>query len=499
MKKIFIIFLSSLLVFSSFYVVPPKEKAGAISIGAVLPAGITVGAGIYTLGALAVGGLAIAVGIDQGEEINKHAKNVWAGATDLAKDSLKSSLDLMSSTGESVLTLGTDVKNFIKSKAGAIASISAAVISASQEKDLPTTETSYSDVDGANAPITVTKATKFPESVMAKSYYWDTVDLQLPTTSENVFYVQGANGLLAYKKINIDYNWQNGFRVQMLDRVLDDGTRQLSRFPLQELLVLRGYALTNTPSQILYSDMPVEINTVAKMEMLLKDIHTTEELLALLTEVLGLDNVFVGNQDIFQEYLGQKAKVGSLENLINDGIALELDNVYPYVQGTDTPLTLDPDGTLTLPDGAVYNGEVDWVMPRVTTLELDGVAIPVSISLDGVVTNILTGEIVGQVDLEKPGTGIQKPQKPPDSSKFLPFALIMKLLALLIALIQYLVRMFMFIVTLGLIEPTPINNPAFIWFTNAEILGIKPYPLVKNLALFLLGFSIYKSVRRVFG
>jgi hypothetical protein len=80
-----------------------------------------------------------------------------------------------------------------------------------------------------------------------------------------------------------------------------------------------------------------------------------------------------------------------------------------------------------------------------------------------------------------------------------PMELLLGLFKLLFAIIFYLIRMITFIVTIQFIEPIPIPNPYFIWFTTAEILGVQPYPLIKNIALFFLSFSIYKSVRRVFG
>lgn len=80
----------------------------------------------------------------------------------------------------------------------------------------------------------------------------------------------------------------------------------------------------------------------------------------------------------------------------------------------------------------------------------------------------------------------------------IPLSLLLGLFKLLFAIIFFLIRMFTFIVTIQMIPPVPIPNEYFQWFTTVTILGVQPYPLIINTATFFLGFSIYKSIRRVF-
>lgn len=104
---------------------------------------------------------------------------------------------------------------------------------------------------------------------------------------------------------------------------------------------------------------------------------------------------------------------------------------------------------------------------------------------------------------EEPPTDPPTDEEPPpeggSKKPNVPLALLLGLFKLLIAILYYLIRLFTFIVTIQFIEPTVIDNPTFQWFKTATVLGIQPYPLVINMAIFFLSFSIYKSIRRVFG
>lgn len=89
--------------------------------------------------------------------------------------------------------------------------------------------------------------------------------------------------------------------------------------------------------------------------------------------------------------------------------------------------------------------------------------------------------------------GITNPFK-----NFLPLAMLLALLDLLVAILMYLVRMFEFFMLIPFTVEKPIPNEAFIWFRNVTWLGIKPYSLVMTLATFFMGFMAYKSIRRLF-
>lgn len=170
----------------------------------------------------------------------------------------------------------------------------------------------------------------------------------------------------------------------------------------------------------------------------------------------------------------------------------------------------DSTGAMTLPDGSIYQGDVTWKSPGITT-GLDTLGNP-AIGWTG--TNVTTGQSTwtniktGETVKTGEGTGTTPPGTTPPKDttpgtnpfkNIVPLALLLGLFDLLVAVIWYLIRMFHFIVTIGFIRETQITNPYFLWFRDLTILGIKPYSMTINLAIFFLGFSIYKSIRRVFG
>ncbi|MEK5217812.1 hypothetical protein [Psychrobacillus sp. FSL H8-0487] len=120
-KKIFLITSSLVILFFTTWIVP-QQKADAIAFGAVVPAGITVGAGTYVLGAMALSAVVgVAIGDEYGDEINAHAKEVWSSSTDLAKKSIDVSVNTAISAGNTTVELGTDFIDWSKSQISNIA------------------------------------------------------------------------------------------------------------------------------------------------------------------------------------------------------------------------------------------------------------------------------------------------------------------------------------------------------------------------------------------
>lgn len=114
-KKILLITSSLLILFFTTFIVPQKQ-ADAIGFLGVLPAGITIGAGTYVVGALGLSAVVgIAVGDEYGDEINVHAREVWASSTQLSKDSLNWSLNQAAGFGNGVVSLGYEFTSWMDS------------------------------------------------------------------------------------------------------------------------------------------------------------------------------------------------------------------------------------------------------------------------------------------------------------------------------------------------------------------------------------------------
>lgn len=106
-RKILIIFSAMFLAAFSTLAYPMQQAQAAPIVAGAVPAGITLGAGAYTVGALALAGVVGVAGYDTySDEINAHAKGVWEGGTQTAMDSLNWSIDQSISAGNSVVEMG---------------------------------------------------------------------------------------------------------------------------------------------------------------------------------------------------------------------------------------------------------------------------------------------------------------------------------------------------------------------------------------------------------
>lgn len=417
LKRVLILTMVFVILLCNSFIYPTK-KAEAFAWAGIVPAGITIGAGTYVLGALAVGGIATAVGLEYGDDINRHAKNVWSGATDLAKDSINSTLDIMNATGEKVFKAGEGLQDWVSGKVGTIAGIGVTTLAKMNLDTAPTEGQSFTDQDASGNVITVNKSTAYEDALVQKSYSYNEASVSFPTDSSNIIYMNTSSGLFAYQKVEILYDFANlgnpGLNIQLYDQNTLYSEFALSgrMYPLRTLMKMRG--VNTTATTIAFSELPVELNSAEKVEALMRDFNTTEEFFAFFQQVIGLDNIFVGKKELYEEYIAAKSRVTALDQLLNDGISLDLDNIKSYVPGTDIPLTMGLDGVLTYPDGTVFEGVPDYVLPNVAVIEIDGVLTYVSIDKDGVITNIQTGEIVGNV----PGSPSDPGEEIPGEKKF---------------------------------------------------------------------------------
>lgn len=100
------------------FVLPQKKAEAAVFLGAV-PAGITIGAGAYYLGALAFAGVAGYVGYDTvSDSIQNHADGVWADSTQLAKDSMNVMIDAAKGAGNALTATDVNFNTWMDKQIG---------------------------------------------------------------------------------------------------------------------------------------------------------------------------------------------------------------------------------------------------------------------------------------------------------------------------------------------------------------------------------------------
>lgn len=481
MKKVFIILSTLVIAFTSVYVLP-TQKANAIGFAGVIPAGITVGAGAYVVSALALSGLVgVAVGDEYGDEINAHAKTVWANATQLSKDSLNYSLEQSINFGNGVINLGAEFE-------------------------------AWMDSYGINA-IALGLPNLYPESDYGTNYM-----------SESMSYSGDAASPVqrAVRHTSFDYTYTfpqlSSTKYSSIDINVQQSENASSRY-----VTIASYGsviTTMRPSK-----------EIAQSVLNLVNANYNNKLSpALLKQIIALTGTSVQMHKLdgtLMESPGVSKLRESWEDMKDAGLVLPVDSATAY-NGNVVMDKLNNDGTYTGIDGNIYNpSDLTWSFPvpkiRVGQGDLpDGVyvdtpALTGNPAIDNVLvnnpaipkttTNVNTGVTTANPDIvtttpEVPVPPKDPPKEPVGTNPFkniVPIALLLGLFDLLVAVIWYLIRMFHFILTIGFIPETKITNPYFLWFRDLRILGIKPYSMTINLAIFFLGFSIYKSIRRVFG
>lgn len=155
------------------------------------------------------------------------------------------------------------------------------------------------------------------------------------------------------------------------------------------------------------------------------------------------------------------------------GIPVPLDPSIPW--NPSKPTYKVPDGTIvTTPDGAItIPKEIDWDTPITEAPD---------------------------IDVPGPGPGPKPPDggRPPLPPFWKPWLFVIPFLDLIRAIIQYLLRMITFIITLPSISSIPIPNEAFQWFRTLRVAGFPIYDTVLNFASLILGFLLYKALRKIF-
>lgn len=464
--KVSMFLLAFMIAFASFIQTQQKVQANPL----VIPGGIVIGAGTYTVGALALAGLVGVVGYDQhSEAINAHAKEVWNTNTTAASESLKLSLDLAKGAGTGLVNLQGDFINFIDGQLAGIASNTASLVT--------------------------------PAITNGNYTFWGT------DRFTDMYAEQGSGNAFASSK----------------------GTYTTLQIFVDQYMIS---ATLSSPTKPIYPNHTVTIraNTqTAQYNALYNQIKSALSLKTYSSQISAAAAIGISATTVRVEEW--ESNRGIIENQVNEawtsmrdaGLVLPVDGATAY--SGDKVVTHNPTSdTYTDDAGMTYApGDVTWSFPqpriRTENVPVPGVyvdtpaltgnpAIDTTITgnpaIPKTTTNVYTGTTIANPDMPAtPGptptpepTPTPKPlPRVPGSGAPVPALIFMAFFDLLRALLMYLVRMFNWIMTVPFVAEKPIDNEYFQWFRQAKILGVYPYTLVTGMATFFLGFKLVKAVR----
>lgn len=294
-------------VFSSLTYPIHEAKAGPV-VGAV-PAGITVGAGVYVTAALIAAGGAGLVGYDEySDEIKTHAYNTWNSSTKLAKDSLNISLNAATGLGNGLVSLEKPFMDFVSTKLNDISEIAASLFS-NTRSDIS------SDYVLGGYKLSVREA--------AGTYY-----LSLPTTAD-----------------------QNGEIMLMGGLWTSIGVSQYSG----EYRVWRNGTFVNSVESWKNPDLYNAISA--------KGISTVQGLVNALS-LLGYAPA-VSNRQLYEEALAKTVPrvKEQWESMRDAGLVLPVDSAIPHANGKQA-IYNPSSGAYTGIDGGVFNpSDITWSFP----------------------------------------------------------------------------------------------------------------------------------------
>lgn len=342
------------VIFTSTF--PPKKIEAAATTIAVGGAAVSATA-IYVLGAMAVGGLATAVGVEYGDEINAHAKNVWD-------------------------TASTTVKT------GFTTALAAA-------------ENGYVNLTGAtktwfdSATKTITNKLFLNKSTTLSNSWSQSNVTDLVTFSTN------SSTVKLYEKT---FTLPAGHYLALNT----DGGLFLSE-TFKVSLARNGYFFvsSSTPSKMLLSGNMRDIYGLDFANALLHSLANVTNY-QMLTNVLN-NNLGTGfavvSDSTLTSYYNSILSVGNVFGTGALGLKLPSDNLYLPQTSDGQTLTKNPDGTYSYPGGEIYAGDLGYTLPNLKTLDLDGVRIPALPLLDfpGHYVNVNTGQIIKTLETDIPG------------------------------------------------------------------------------------------------
>lgn len=381
------------------------QKAHAFVWLGALPAGVVAGGGVYALGALAVGSLAVGMGLEYGDEINQHAKEVWAQSTAFASDSLKSGMQVATDTGQLMVKAGQNFWDWTELRAKNLAGRVASSISSKElDKGLTAVETTQDYGGYVSSPINVT--TKHPDATftnyfMIQDYYGPgnhrfSYRVTFPQEVSKFFYLTVATpsydlnsqpALVAFKSLYVYAYGQDSIEIRG-DVVVPELTDNLSSLNLEFAYGAKGKEL---------HDMLAGAKTAE--DVLAAANHAIDQLNVRST----FNSLVIGDLNTWATYQQVKDKISTDLPTYRQGIAVPTSQAVPKTK-TGEDLVFNPTtDTYARPDGTVYTGEVDYVLPKAIPKVIEGEVVAV-VPVDGTYIDVKTGESVGTVS-EPPPTG----------------------------------------------------------------------------------------------
>lgn len=313
----------------------PMQQAQAGPLGGAVPAGITIGAGTYTIGALALSGVVGLAGYDTySEEINAHAKGVWEGGTQAAMDSLNVSIDMARGAGNGLVSLQSDFQTFIDGRlsglSNEVAGIATTVIT-----------------DGYN----ITTST----------------NVSAITHTEAGLAFSSKNGL--YGKIQITASLSS-LTIELLEPLSATGAIS-TRISLSK-------SANSTLYDARYSTMRAAVDSPSKAT-----IFAAASIFGYATSTVNVDQ-WAENKGIIETQMQE-----AWTSMKDAGLVIPVDSAVPLSSIDGSPLTYNPTtDAYTGIDGGVYTGTPDWAFPQPRIREKsDAIGIP-GVYVD---TPVLTG------------------------------------------------------------------------------------------------------------
>lgn len=375
----------------------PVKKADA-AWPLVLGAGVEVGAGAFALGALAVGSLATAVGLEHGDAIKQKGTDVWNGANAAIMSSARASMEASKNAGEKLVKFGEDVTSWLSGKTKELAGFASSLLVKDVEKALPVKQVANSDIKRStynDLNPEQFQATKFPVPFVylsasplindVRSYfsYRQTHTSKLPT---HYFLINDSYGLGVFEQITFYYN-----RV----------TGQILNFNMSNVVADKTPTYTSANKWVdpLTSLVGKNISefgyTHEALQSAIENVVTAEQLLSLLLS-FGITNVQVAEVDTILEKYNQatnKMATQDIPAMKDAGMVIPATDIAAH-PANDKTVTLTWDatqGVYTLPDGTIFTGDRTYSFPAPYVGTTGQVLVDTA---DGVTTNVNTGEVV---------------------------------------------------------------------------------------------------------
>lgn len=362
-KKALIIGCATML-FILMTFVQPKEKAeAAVWLGAV-PAGITVGAGAYYVGALALAGLVGVAGYDTySEEINAHAKRAWENGTQLSKDSMNAMIEgakglgNVMAKGDAAFNDWVDSQIAILGEGNTIARYGTNVVGDSSK----VMKENYESNEGQVISI----YSGSDQLVMARGHVVRSLTMTIGKYDNEVRYMVDGLG------------WQ-------------------------------------------YIKLPQYANN-ASIKQKMISAGTDIGLITAVFGSVGMSFV-IGNADVWAEYQTNVSRTSEAwQDMRDAGLVLPVDSAVPTYQGQKVNWNAETDVYTGVDGGVISKGDLTWSFPQPkirTGTETDiPVTVPPGVYIDnpaadgtsiGSTTNVLTGEtttVKTDTPIEEPAPG----------------------------------------------------------------------------------------------